>query len=134
MAIPLKHFVSHVDVPPVPRQIRELALEQMSSSTQSRGTDIEQLAQDFARHCTEVQKQLQDLGAKVLPNAVACRPSGKAHRVANALSTLCGLPHDEVEPGDASGLRPLILSRSVEDLRFSRSEAEIGRRCIDTKS
>ena len=81
LAIPLKQFVS---------QIHELALEKMSSSTQTRGTDIEKLAQDFARHCTEVQKQLQDLGAKVLPNAVACRASGKAHRVANALSTLCG--------------------------------------------
>ena len=80
LAIPLKQFVS---------QIRELALEKMSSSTQTRGTDIEQLALDFVRHSAEVQTPLRDLGTGVLPSAVACRASGKAH-TANALSTLCG--------------------------------------------
>ena len=33
--------------------------------------DVEQLARDFARNCAVVQTQLRDMGAKVLPNAVA---------------------------------------------------------------
>ena len=47
-----------------------------SSGTQSSCTSVEQLAQDFTKHCIEVQKQLQNLGAKVLP----CTRAGAGRR------------------------------------------------------
>jgi len=90
LTIPLRQFVAQVGMPQVPRQVQELALEELSSDRRAGDEDIKQLALDFARHCTDVQTQLRDMGAKVLPSAVVCRASGKAHKIDNALSTLCG--------------------------------------------
>jgi hypothetical protein len=90
LSLPLKKFTHHVAVPPVSLQVQELALEGLANTSQDGFTDVEQLARDFALHCSQVQSQLKAMGDKVLPSAIVCRASGKAHRVANAFSTLCG--------------------------------------------
>jgi hypothetical protein len=90
LAVTVRHFAHSSEAPQYPIHVKELALEAMGKDTEVRDAAVSQLAAEFARHCTEVQSQLRTLETKSLPTIVLCRASRRAHRVANALSTLCG--------------------------------------------
>jgi hypothetical protein len=89
-SVPIDRFVHCPGAPQVPRLIREMALEVMGNHTPAQDAAVEQLALDFAKHCSDVQAQLRSMEAESPPSVVVCRASRRARKVANALSTLCG--------------------------------------------
>ena len=52
--------------------------------------NVSELTRAFAAHCTEIQERIRALEFRALPIAVVFRASRKAHRVANAFTTMCG--------------------------------------------
>ena len=52
--------------------------------------NVSELTRAFAAHCTEIQGRIRALESRALPIAVVRRASRKAHRAANALTTMCG--------------------------------------------
>jgi len=90
LAVTVYHIANSSAAPEFRVHVKELALEAMGKDTEVHDLAVSQLAAEFARHCTDVQAQLRTLETRSLPTIVLCRASKRAHRVANALSTLCG--------------------------------------------
>jgi sirohydrochlorin ferrochelatase len=90
LAVTVHHIARSSDTPQYPDHVKGLALEALGNDAEVQESEVGHLAAEFARHCSDVQAQLRSLEAKSRPTIVLCRASKRAHRVANALSTLCG--------------------------------------------
>ena len=86
---PIQRIIAAAPVEPAPpRPVQQLALESLVD--QDGNKPLEELAARYAQQCTELSTRIAELEGRSLPSTIGCRASRKAHKVANALTTLCG--------------------------------------------
>ena len=93
-APPVQYITAREERAP-PLVVQELALEVVAQRVAAHGGDsgresVEAVSALVAAQCRELCERLALAESRAVPAVIACRASMKAHRVANAMTMLCG--------------------------------------------